>query len=68
MSKVIDLKIEGRTCGHCEMSVTKELSKLPGAQDVKVSSATGTATLSVDESVDDAQVTAAVEEAGYKLS
>jgi copper chaperone len=68
MSKVIDLKIEGMTCGHCEMSVTKELSKLPGAQDVKVSSATGTATLSVDESVVDAQVTAAVEEAGYKLS
>ena len=68
MSKVIDLKIEGMTCGHCEMSVTKELSKLPGAQDVKVSSASGTATLSVDESVDDAQVEAAVEEAGYKLS
>jgi copper chaperone CopZ len=68
MSKVIDLNIEGMTCGHCEMSVTKELSKLPGAQDVKVSAATGTATLSVDDSVDDAQVTAAVEEAGYKLS
>jgi copper chaperone CopZ len=68
MSKVIDLKIEGMTCGHCEMSVTKELSKLPGAQDVRVSSASGTATLSVDESVDDAQVEAAVEEAGYKLS
>ena len=68
MSKVIDLKIEGMTCGHCEMSVTKELSKLPGAQDVKVSSANGTATLSVDESVDDAQVLAAVEEAGYKLN
>jgi copper chaperone len=68
MSKVIDLKIEGMTCGHCEMSVTKELSKLPGAQDVKVSSAAGTATLSVDDSVDDAQVSAAVEEAGYKLS
>jgi copper chaperone CopZ len=50
------------------MSVTKELSKLPGAQDVKVSSQTGTATLSVDESVDQAQVIAAVEEAGYKLS
>jgi copper chaperone len=68
MSKTIELRIEGMTCGHCEMSVTKELSKLPGAQDVKVSSATGTATLSVDESVDDAQVEAAVEEAGYKLS
>jgi copper chaperone CopZ len=68
MSKVIDLKIEGMTCGHCEMSVTKELSKLPGAADVKVYSTNGTATLSVDESVDDAQVLAAVEEAGYKLS
>lgn len=68
MSKTIDLKIEGMTCGHCEMSVTKELSKLPGAQDVKVSSASGTATLTVDDSVDNAQVEAAVEEAGYKLS
>lgn len=68
MSKVIDLKIEGMTCGHCEMSVTKELSKLPGAHDVKVSSQSGTATLSVDESVDQADIQAAVEEAGYKLS
>ena len=68
MSKVIDLKIEGMTCGHCEMSVTKELSKLPGAQDVKVSSQSGTASLSVDDSVDQDQVSAAVEEAGYKLS
>ncbi|NBR65422.1 MAG: copper chaperone [Micrococcales bacterium] len=68
MSKVIALKIEGMTCGHCEMSVTKELAKLPGAQDVKVSSQTGTASLSVDESVDQAEIQAAVEEAGYKLS
>ena len=68
MSKVIDLKIEGMTCGHCEMSVTKALSKLPGAQDVKVSSQTGTASLSVDESVDQAEIQAAVEEAGFKLS
>jgi copper chaperone CopZ len=68
MSKVIELKIEGMTCGHCEMSVTKELSKLPGASNVKVSSQSGTASLSVDDSVDQAQVLAAVEEAGFKLS
>jgi len=68
MSKDIELKIEGMTCGHCEMSVTKELAKLPGAQHVKVSAQTGTASLSVDDSVDQAQVLAAVEEAGYKLS
>jgi copper chaperone CopZ len=68
MSKDIELKIEGMTCGHCEMSVTKELSKLPGAMDVKVSSQTGTASLTVDGSVDQADIQAAVEEAGYKLS
>ena len=68
MSKDIELKIEGMTCGHCEMSVTKELSKLPGAMDVKVSSQTGTASLSVDDSVDKDDIQAAVEEAGYKLS
>jgi copper chaperone CopZ len=68
MSKTIDLKVEGMTCGHCEMSLTKELQKLAGATDIRVSSANGTASLSVDESVDESQVTAAVEEAGYKLS
>jgi copper chaperone CopZ len=68
MSKEIELKIEGMTCGHCEMSVTKELSKLPGAMGVKVSAQTGTASLSVAESVDQADIQAAVEEAGYKLS
>lgn len=68
MSKVIDLKVEGMTCGHCEMTLTKELQKLPGASDIQVSSATGTATLTVDDSVEQSVVTAAVEEAGYKLS
>jgi copper chaperone CopZ len=50
------------------MSLTKELQKLPGATEIKVSSANGTASLSVDDSVDESEVTAAVEEAGYKLS
>lgn len=68
MSKTIDLKVEGMTCGHCEMSLTKELQKLPGAAEIKVSSANGTASLSVDDSVAESEVAAAVEEAGYKLS
>jgi copper chaperone len=68
MSKTIELKVEGMTCGHCEMSLTKELQKLPGASEIKVSSANGTASMSVDDSVDESDVTAAVEEAGYKLS
>ena len=61
------LKIEGMTCGHCVMSVTNELQKLPGATDVKVDLATKSAQLSVDNTVTDAQLSEAVDEAGYQL-
>jgi copper chaperone len=67
MSAEKTLKIEGMTCGHCVMSVTKELSKLPGAADVKVDLASSTAHLTTDDSVTEAELTAAVDEAGYKL-
>ena len=67
MSVEKTLKIEGMTCGHCAMSVTKELSKLPGAADVKVDFAAASAQVTVDESVTEADIAAAVDEAGYKL-
>jgi copper chaperone len=62
-----NLKIEGMTCGHCVMSVTKELSKLPGAKDVTVDLASQSAHLTTDDSVTDQQLAEAVDEAGYKL-
>ena len=67
MSKELDLKIEGMTCGHCEMSVTKELAKLAGAKDIAVNAQNGTAHVSVDDSVTATDVAAAIDEAGYKL-
>jgi copper chaperone len=67
MSKVLDLKIEGMTCSHCEMTISKELAKLAGAKDIKVTAADGTAHLSVDDSVTPSEVAAAIDEAGYKL-
>jgi copper chaperone len=67
MSKQLELNISGMTCGHCAMSVTKELSKLDGAADVKVDPQAGTATLGVADSVSAQAVAAAVEEAGYEL-
>ena len=67
MAKQLELNISGMTCGHCAMSVTKELSKLEGAADIKVDPQAGSATLTVDESVESAAVAAAVEEAGYTL-
>jgi copper chaperone CopZ len=67
MSKQLELNISGMTCGHCAMSVTKELSKLDGAADVKVDPQAGTATLEVSDAVASEAVAAAVEEAGYTL-
>ena len=67
MAKQLELNISGMTCGHCAMSVTKELSKLDGAAGVKVDPQAGTATLEVADSVANELVAAAVEEAGYTL-
>ena len=67
MSAEKSLKIEGMTCGHCVMSVTKELEKVPGATNVSVDLASATAHVTTDGSVTDAQLAEAVDEAGYKL-
>jgi copper chaperone CopZ len=53
------------TCGHCEMSVREEVSEIPGVEDVQVSAQTGKLVVTGSTSVDDAQVLAAVAEAGY---
>ena len=61
----------GLTCGHCVSAVTAELGALPGVQDVRVDLvADGTSTLSVTskDALSDADVAAALDEAGeYKL-
>ncbi|HEY5616060.1 MAG TPA: heavy-metal-associated domain-containing protein [Bacteroidota bacterium] len=61
-----ELKIEGMSCGHCVMSVKKELSKLSNVkvEDVQI----GSARVQVDEAtVTDEQLTKAIEDAGYRL-
>ena len=67
MSKELNLTIEGMTCGHCEMSVSKELSKLDGSANVTVDAKSGKATLQVADTVKNEDLEAAVSEAGYKL-
>lgn len=64
--KTQELKIEGMSCGHCVMSVKKELGKLAGVvvDDVQV----GKAKIHYDESTVTEQALAqAIDEAGYKL-
>ncbi|MFM5951483.1 MAG: heavy-metal-associated domain-containing protein [Micrococcales bacterium] len=66
MSTHISLQISGMTCGHCEMSVGKELKNI-GAENVVVSSATGTAEADFASPIDRAKLEEAVSEAGYQL-
>jgi len=60
--------VTGMTCGHCVASVTEEVQEISGVTDVQVDLATGNLRLTSDQPVTDADVRAAVEEAGYQLA
>ena len=59
-------KVEGMTCGHCELSVQEEIAEIAGVTAVKADHVSGAVTVE-GEGFDDAAVAAAVEAAGYKL-
>lgn len=65
--KTQELIIEGMSCGHCVMSVKKELAKVAG---LKVDSVEiGKALVQYDESkVKRETIEKAIKEAGYKLA
>lgn len=59
--------VDGMTCGHCAHAVTQELSAVAGVRDVQVglvAGGTSTVTVVSDAPLDEAAVTAALEEAG----
>ena len=60
--------VEGMTCGHCVASVTEEITEIDGVTDVVVDLPTGAVTVTSAEPLDEADVRAAVEEAGYQLA
>lgn len=64
MTKTI--KVEGMMCEHCVAHVKKALEALPGVT-ADVDLASGKATLTGDTLPDDAKLTEAVEQAGYKV-
>ncbi len=59
--------VAGMTCGHCVASVTEEVSALTAVSGVQVDLATGTVTVTSAAPLDQAELKAAVEEAGYQL-
>jgi copper chaperone len=60
--------VVGMTCAHCVTSVSEEIGEISGVRDVAVDLPTGAVTVTSDNPVDDADVRAAVEEAGYQLA
>jgi copper chaperone CopZ len=59
--------VQGMTCGHCAAAVTEEVTKIAGVRDVQVDLPAGRLTVSSEEALDQSQVSAAVDEAGYEL-
>ncbi len=59
-------QVAGMSCGHCVQAVSGEVGKVAGVTAVTVDLGTGTVTVS-GEAISDADVRAAVDEAGYQL-
>jgi len=68
MSTTTEYTVTGMTCGHCASSVSEEISGIAGVTDVAVVVETGKVTVTSEQALDDAQVRAAVEEAGYQVA
>ena len=60
-------QVTGMSCGHCEGSVSAEISELAGVTSVKAVAATGRVTVVSESPLTEDTVRAAVDEAGYEL-
>lgn len=59
--------VDGMSCGHCVNSVTEEVTEVAGVTDVAVDLEGKTVTVTSEDTVDDAAVRAAIDEAGYEV-
>ena len=62
------LHVEGMMCGHCEARVKKALEALPAVDEAVVSHETGTAIVTLNAEVSDADLKKAVEDQDYKVT
>jgi copper chaperone CopZ len=58
--------VSGMSCSHCVAAVSESVQAIPGAEAVTVELDTGLLAVSGPD-IDDAEVRAAVEQAGYSL-
>jgi copper chaperone len=62
------IKIQGMSCQHCVMSVSKALGAVPGLTNVRVDLVKGEATFENPQNVSQQKIRKAVEDAGYKVN
>ena len=63
---MVELKVEGMTCGHCVSAVTRAVKEADPSAQVQVDLASGR--VSVDGRAPEAALRKALEEAGYPAS
>ena len=68
MSNVTTYAVTGMSCQHCIDAVTAEVGKLTGVDQVDIDLAAGAVTVTSRQPLDLAEVTAAVDEAGFDLA
>ncbi len=66
--KTLEVKIQGMTCGSCELLIESEFQKIPGVKSVKVSQAEGKATLLCKRVPSREELQRAIAGHGYDLS
>jgi copper chaperone len=60
--------VTGMTCGHCVSSVREEIGKIDGVTGVDVDLASGAVRVDSTAPLADADIVAAVDEAGYEVA
>ncbi len=61
------IKVEGMTCNHCVMAVTRALTEIDGVKNVKVDLKKGRATFDESRPIDMKIVKEKIEDAGYRV-
>ena len=65
---VVTYQVTGMTCDHCVRALRTELTAVGGVTDVDVDLGSGVVRVTSAVTLDDVQVRAAVEEAGYEVA
>lgn len=62
----ITISVQGMMCPHCERHVTQALEQIPGIIEVKANHKTSTVSLVTSSPIEDAQLAATIQQAGYE--